>query len=83
MHEIKINVDEKNLETLLTILNNLKPGLLSSLEVNGNTHKQRTPQYKPKYNKVIKEEDSGTRDTSGKYVSAAAFKQRLKSKKNG
>ena len=82
MPEIKLTVDEKNLETILTILNNLKTGLLDAIEVNGNTIKQRIPKYQPKYNQIIKEEDSGTYDTSGKYVSPAAYKQRLKSKKN-
>ena len=79
MNEIKLTVDDKNLPILLTLLENLKEGLVSELVVNGKT--SRTPSYQPKHNRVIKEEESGTRDTSGKYASAALYKQRLHSKK--
>ena len=65
MNEIKLTVDDKNIETVLTILNNLKDGLISNLEVNGTTSKLKHSPYKPRTNKIILEEDSGTHDTSG------------------
>ncbi len=79
MNEIKLLVDDASLEIVLSILNNLKNGLVSNIETNGKV-KIRTTQYKPKINTIIKEENSGTNDSSGKYASASAYKQRLKKK---
>jgi len=79
MNEIKLSVNDENLETVVTILNNLKDGLIDNLQTNAKV-KIRTTQYKPKTNAIIKEEDSGTNDNSGKYASASAYKQRLKRK---
>ena len=82
MNEIKLSVDDKNLETVLIILKNLKPGLIDSFETNGKEFKvRRATQYQPKTNTIIREEESGTSDTSGKYAKAAAYKDRLKRKK--
>ena len=81
MNEIKLSVDDEKLETVLTILNNLKDGLIVSIETNGKAAKSRHTQYKPKTNTIIREEDSGTNDSSGKYANAAAYRSRLKSKK--
>jgi len=82
MNEIKLSVNDDNLETVLSILNNLKDGLISNIETKGKSAKAkaRATQYKPKTNTIIKEENSGTNDSSGKYVSASAYKQRLKRK---
>ena len=77
MHEIKLAVDDKNLETVVTILKNLKVGLIGNIEING-TKAVQTTQYKPKINTIIKEENSATADRSGKYASAAVYKQKLK-----
>ena len=78
MNEIKLTIDDKHIETVLTIINNLKDGLISKVEING--AKRPTP-YKPQKNKVIFEKDSATHDKSGKYASASAYKQRLKQAK--
>ena len=78
MNEIKLSVNDANLNTVLSILENLKSGLIDSIETNGKTTKIRSTQYKPKTNKIIQEEDSGVHDTNGKYASPAAYKQRLK-----
>lgn len=76
MQEIKLKIEDENLEIVMSILNNLKDGLISHIESSGKT--ARTTQYKPKINTIIREEDSGTADTSGKYINPAAYKQRLK-----
>ena len=82
MNEIKLSVDDKNLETVLTILENLKVGLIDIVETNGQVSKmRRATQYQPKTNTIIREEESGTSDKSGKYVNASAYKDRLKRKK--
>ncbi|NOR57825.1 MAG: hypothetical protein GQ474_04805 [Sulfurimonas sp.] len=80
MNEIKLSVDDENLETLLTILQNLKPELLTNLEVNGKKDKVKATQYQPKTNRIIKEQDSGVNDSSGKYINPLAYKNRLKKK---
>ena len=82
MNEIKLSVDEKNLKTVMNILENLKDGLIEKIETNYKTSKvRRITQYQPKTNTIIREEESGTSDASGKYINAVAYKNRLKSKK--
>jgi len=80
MNEIKLLVDDKNLETVLNILQNLKSGLITEIKSDFKDTKQRTTQYKPKTNTIIREEDSGTNDTNGKYINPATYKARLKKK---
>lgn len=77
MKEIKLSVDEQNVETVMTILNNLKTGLISKIEMDGAVTKTRHTQYQPKTGKGIDEKDSGPNDRSGKYASPSAYKARL------
>ncbi len=82
MNEIKLLVDDKHLEVVLSILENLKVGLIDRLEINEKVSKvRRVTQYQLKTNTIIKEEESGTADKSGKYASAAVYKDRVKRKK--
>ena len=82
MNEIKLSVEDKNLEVVLTVLENLKAGLLVNIQTNSKAPQtRRDTQYKPRTNTIIKEEESGTSDRSGKYVNTKAYKNRLKSKK--
>lgn len=81
MNEIKFSVKDENLEIILTILENLKDGLISDLSTNSRHTKSSPTQYKPKVNTIIREENSGTNDVTGKYVNANAYRQRLKDKK--
>lgn len=81
MNEVKLSVSDANLETLLTILNSLQDGLIYSIETNGKI-KPKVTQYQPKSNTVIREENSGTNDTSGKYASASVYRDRLKKKQS-
>jgi len=76
MKEIKLSVEDLHVETVLNILENLKEGLIS--EIQTDVKAKRTSQYKPKTKTIIKEENSGTADRSGKYMNPAAFKNRLK-----
>ena len=77
MNEIKLMVDDENLETLLIILRNVKVELFTNLEVNGKKDRIKITQYQPKTNKIIKEQDSGVNDSSGKYINPVAYKQKL------
>ena len=82
MNEIKLFIDEKNLKSVMNILENLKDGLIEKIEINSKTSNERRPtQYQPKTNTIVREENSGTNDSSGKYASAAAYKDRIKRKK--
>ncbi len=81
MNEIKLSVDNKNIETVLTILNNLKSGLIAEIQTNNKSTKARPTQYQHKINTVIRDDNFGTDDTSGKYANAATYKQRLKNKR--
>ena len=78
MTTISISLEEKNKETVLTILENLKEGLILNIETKSDTKLKHT-QYKPKHSGVIYEHESGTNDTNGKY-SLKAYKERLKKK---
>ena len=77
MNEVKIKVDDAKLQTVLTILENLKEGLIEEIVVNGKSSSAKSTQYKPRVNTIIKEEESGTHDTSGKYATASIYKKRL------
>lgn len=78
MKEIKLKVTDDKLDTLMGILDNLKDGLISEIHINGKSPKLRTTQYQPKTNAIVREENSGTNDTSGKYINPATYKQKLK-----
>ena len=79
MNEITLSVENENLETVLTILNNLKIGLLAEIQLDNQAFKiKKKTQYQPKVNTIIKEESSGTADTSGKYMNPASYKKKLK-----
>ncbi|QOP42163.1 hypothetical protein [Sulfurimonas marina] len=80
MKEIKLSVDEQNVEIVMTILNSLKAGLIEKIELDGTVTKTRPTQYQPKL-KAVDEKDSGPNDKTGKYASPAAFKARLNKRK--
>jgi len=80
MNKIILNVDNKNLEIVMTILENLKDGLIEEIHTDV-TKKTKHTQYQPKANTIIREENSGTNDTSGKYANANTYRERLKNKK--
>ncbi len=78
MKEIKLKVADENVDTLMNILENLKSGLINSIEVDGKSSKTRTTKYQPKANRVVYEHESNENDRSGKYISPSAYKARLK-----
>ena len=81
MNEIRLSVEDENIEVVINILNNLKDGLINKISSDATVKKSHHTQYKPKTNTIVREENSGTNDTSGKYASANAYRQRLKDKK--
>ncbi|AXX91731.1 hypothetical protein CPU12_10675 [Malaciobacter molluscorum LMG 25693] len=65
MAKVSFEVDNKNLTTVLTILKNLKIGLIKNLKVE---------------DKIIEQEDKTQKSFSSnsKYISKEEFKQRIK-----
>ncbi|WP_321314533.1 hypothetical protein [Halarcobacter sp.] len=85
MAKINIQIDDKNLSTVMTILKNLKTGLIKNIEVEGkNNLKDRylsTEKYKQKIEKKVLEDEFLPKTTStSKYLSPDEFKKRLKGK---
>ncbi len=80
MNKITLEVEDKNLETLLTIVNSLKDDLVVNIKVEANNRSKKHSKYVPKLNKVTKEEESVENDKSGKYISQSDYKKRLKGK---
>jgi len=70
MAKIVLEVEQKELDTVLLILNNLKAGLINNIEID----------KKRSYNtpKPIKKEPLQPVSLSGKYVDPQTFKERLK-----
>ena len=79
MNTIKLSVEDKDLELVLSIVNNLKDGLISDIEVQKN-HSYKT-KYQPKTKQIILEEDASTSSLQGKYLNPKAYKQKLQKKK--
>jgi len=79
MNEIRLSVEDQNVETVLLLLNNLKDGLITTIDTELKT-KPKTA-YQPRHNKVILEENASTSNLVGKYLNPSAYKKRLQSNK--
>ena len=77
MSKITLDVNDKNVQTVLLILESLKDGLISNIDVDKRSLKYKTA-YKPKVNKVIYKNEQMTQKLDGKYLNATSFKNRLK-----
>ena len=75
MKQIKLNVQDDKIEIVLNILNNLKSGLISSIEIDENKISSNT-KYQPKLNKIYDESER----PQGKYLSANAYRAKLEKK---
>lgn len=75
MKQIKLNVQDDKLEIVLSILNNLKDGLISSVEIDDSKISSST-KYQPKLNKIFDENEK----PQGKYLSTSAYKTKLEKK---
>jgi hypothetical protein len=93
MAKITLDIDDKNVSTVLIILQNLKNGLIknishekqqikpisSSLEAQNNKKYLSKEAYKNKLNQKVLEDEFLPRTTSArKYISPEDFKKRLK-----
>jgi len=82
MAKIVLDVQEKDLGTVITVLNSLKEGLISKMEVNsqGSESKQKATRYQPKTQRVIYEQEQSELQKMGKYIDPKEFKRRLHQK---
>jgi len=86
MAKIVLNVSDESLGTVITILNNLKDGLIENIDINTTLEKsvekkvQKHTRYQPKTNKVIYEDEQEQLKSLGKYIDSSEFKKRLRRK---
>ena len=76
MARITFKVANKNLDTVMTILQNLKEGLIEDVIVD-----QKRISSKPKYTKTVEPLQKAPQPVSvstGKYIDPQTFKERLK-----
>jgi len=73
MKQIILNISDENVQTVMSILNNLKDGLIDSIEGAELKGVHKTA-YTPKQGTIVSEEEKPV----GKYASAATYKSRLK-----
>ena len=78
LSKITLDVDDRNIDTVLTILNNLKPGLIKNLSTNANNINTRLQAKKELKQQHIEEDEFMSKTPSmGKYLSKSAFKNKL------
>ena len=76
MSKITLDVEKKDLDTVLSILNNLKSGLVKNIKVDNKTTnpiQAKKPVKKP----VLEDEFMSTKPSNSKYLSPSAFKNRI------
>jgi len=83
--KIVLEVDENNLGSVITLLNSLKEGLITKMEVSSclreessKTDTKKFTRYQPKTDRVIYEEEQSELKSMGKYLDLAEFKKRLR-----
>ena len=78
MSKITLDIDDKNIETVLTILNNLKPGLIKNLSTTSNNINSRIQAKKVlKQQNIEEDEFMSKRPSMGKYLSKTEYKNKL------
>jgi len=75
MAKIVLEIKDENIDSVMSILENLKDGLISSITLEGKQPVKST-KYQPKQNTIIRENET----PQGKYIDPAAYKKRLKKK---
>ena len=84
MAKIILDVKDENLGVVLSILNNLKDGLIATIDINATIDKtvekksKKHTRYQPKTQRIIYEEEQESLKSMGKYLDPAEFKKRLK-----
>ena len=79
MSKIVLDVDDKNIDTVLTILNNLKSGLIKNISAPTNNINSRMQAKKLlKQQNIQEDEFMSSSPNTGKYLSRSDYKNKLK-----
>ena len=79
MSKIVLDIDDKNIDTVLTILNNLKSGLIKNISTPTNSINSRMQEKKLLKQQLTQEDEfMSSSPSSGKYLSRSAYKNKLK-----
>ena len=76
MSKISFDVEKENVQLVMTLLENLKEGLVHNLKVD-DKQQVKHKRYEAKQNKIVMENEP----VQGKYIDVNAFKNRLRKKK--
>ena len=79
MSKIVLDIDEKNIDTVLIILNNLKPGLIKNISSSTNNINSRMQTKKLlKQQNIQEDEFMSSSPSTGKYLSKSEYKNKLR-----
>ncbi|MBU3015361.1 hypothetical protein KO488_11375 [Poseidonibacter lekithochrous] len=79
MSKIVLDVDDKNIDTVLIILNNLKVGLIKNISAPTNNINSRIQEKKlAKQQHILEDEFITSTPSTGKYLSRNAYKNKLR-----
>lgn len=78
MSKITLDVDKKDINIVLTILNNLKTGLVKNISVDDKNINTTLKSNKPLQKQpIIDDEFMSVKPTHSKYLSRSAYKEKL------
>lgn len=77
MSKITLDVDKKDVNTVLTILNNLKAGLVKNLHVDNKAITNSMQGKKAVKQAILEDEFIAKPTTTSKYLSKAAYREKL------
>jgi len=84
LSKIVLDVDNKDMDTVLTILNNLKSGLIKNISTDKKAHAKpiSSSLQRKQVQKTVEEDEFMSRPTTSKYMSRSSYKQKLQNNKN-
>lgn len=83
MAKITLDVDSKNIDTVLIILNNLKSGLINNISSDKKNISTSLQNKKNIKQQIVEDEFIKKTPSARKYLSSSAYKQKLQNKIKG
>lgn len=77
MSKITLDVDKKDVNTVLTILNNLKTGLVKNIKIDNKAISNSMPAKKIVKQAILEDEFIAKPASTSKYLSKAAYREKL------
>jgi len=79
LSKIILDIDDKNIDTVLTILNNLKTGLIKNISAPTNNINTRIQEKKiARQKNILEDEFISSPPSTGKYLSRSDYKNKIK-----